>query len=83
MGKHWPQVEKKATLTSEARIVEAAGAFCSVEKRGEVEAFFKTHPVPSSERTLAKALEAIDGCVQMRAMGEPELRVWLDHHSAE
>ena len=83
VGKHWAQVEKKATLTSEARIVEAAGAFCSVEKRGEVEAFFKTHRVPSSERTLAKALEAIDGCVQLRATGEPQLHVWLDHHSTE
>jgi len=75
---HWSEIQRKATANSGARIVEAAGAFCSVEKRDAVTSFFAAHAVPGSERTLAKALESINDCVQLRAAQEPELRRWLD-----
>ena len=61
-----------------ARIVEAAGSFCSVEKRDQVASFFREHPVVESQRTLAKTLDGIDGCVALRASQEPQLRRWLD-----
>jgi aminopeptidase N/puromycin-sensitive aminopeptidase len=58
--------------------VEATGAFCSVAKRDEVANFFARHPVQSAERTLATAIDSINGCVQLRVQQEPELRSWLD-----
>ena len=33
---HWEEIERKSTAGSGARIVEATGAFCSVEKREQV-----------------------------------------------
>jgi hypothetical protein len=52
---HWAEIERKATVNSGARIVEATGAFCTVERRDEVASFFAAHPVSSAERTLAKS----------------------------
>jgi aminopeptidase N/puromycin-sensitive aminopeptidase len=78
---HWAEIAKKSTENSGARIVEATGAFCTVERRNEVESFFAAHPVDSAERTLAKAIDSIDDCVHLRAAQEPGLRQWLDAHA--
>ncbi len=75
---HWAEIAKKSTPGSGARIVESAGAFCSVQKRDEVSSFFAEHAVVSSQRTLAKAVESINECISLRAAQEPELRHWLD-----
>jgi aminopeptidase N/puromycin-sensitive aminopeptidase len=80
---HWAEIERKATENSGARIVVAAGAFCSVEKRDEVTSFFAAHPVASAERTLAKSIDSINDCVALRAAQEPELRQWLDAHGGQ
>jgi aminopeptidase N/puromycin-sensitive aminopeptidase len=78
---HWAEIERKSTVNSGARIVEAAGSFCTVERRDELESFFAAHPVESSERTLAKSIDSINDCIHLRAAQEPELRQWLDAHA--
>ena len=80
---HWAEIERKSTENSGARIVEAAGAFCTASRRDEVASFFAAHPVESSERALKKTLDSIDGCIRLRAAQEPELRKWLDAHGQE
>jgi aminopeptidase N/puromycin-sensitive aminopeptidase len=77
---HWAAIERKATESSGMRIVEAAGAFCTVGRRDEVAGFFAAHPVEGSERTLAKSIDNINDCIHLRATQEPELRIWLDAH---
>jgi aminopeptidase N len=77
---HWVDMQRKATENSGARVVEAAGEFCSVQRRDEVASFFAAHPAEASERTLAKSLDRIHDCVNLRAEQEPELRKWLDTH---
>jgi len=78
---HWAEIERKSTLNSGARIVEAAGTFCAVERRDEVASFFAGHPVASSERTLARTIDSINDCIHLRATQEPELRQWLEAHA--
>jgi aminopeptidase N len=78
---HWAEIQRKSTPGSGARIVEAAGAFCTAEKRAAVTSFFAAHPVESSERTLKKAVDSINSCIQVRAAQEPALRHWLDGHA--
>jgi aminopeptidase N/puromycin-sensitive aminopeptidase len=78
---HWTAIERKATVNSGARIVEAAGAFCSIARRDEVATFFAAHPVTSAERTLQKSIDSINDCVHLRAAQQPELRKWLDLHA--
>jgi aminopeptidase N/puromycin-sensitive aminopeptidase len=78
---HWPEIERKKTETSDARIVEAAGAFCTAEKRDEVASFFAAHPPEASARTLVKSIDMINDCIRLRASQAPELRRWLDLQS--
>jgi aminopeptidase N/puromycin-sensitive aminopeptidase len=77
---NWAAIAKKATPSSGAHIVEAAGAFCTVERRDDVAEFFAAHPVANSARTLAKTMDSIGDCVDLRAAQEPALRRWLDAH---
>jgi aminopeptidase N/puromycin-sensitive aminopeptidase len=75
--RHWDKVHAQFTTNSGSRVVKAAGTFCSVNKRDEVASFFATHKVDAAERTLAKALDSISDCVQLREKQEPNLREWL------
>jgi puromycin-sensitive aminopeptidase len=59
------------------RIAGAVGAFCTREKRAEVEQFFKEHPVPPAERTLRQAFERIDSCVAVKTRQAPAVSSWL------
>jgi aminopeptidase N/puromycin-sensitive aminopeptidase len=77
---HWDAIERKATEDSGERIVEAAGAFCTAERRDEVASFFAAHPVDGANRALAKSLDSINDCIHLRAKQEPELRAWLAAH---
>ncbi|HEY2400702.1 MAG TPA: ERAP1-like C-terminal domain-containing protein, partial [Steroidobacteraceae bacterium] len=77
---HWPEIQKKSTVSSGTRIVEAAGTFCTVEKRDSVAEFFGAHPAEGSGRALSRALDSINDCIHLRAAQEPELRRWLDTH---
>jgi aminopeptidase N/puromycin-sensitive aminopeptidase len=74
---NWSKVHAQLTTNSGARIVSAAGNFCSAEKHDEVAGFFATHKVDAAERTLAKALDNISDCVQLRAEQQPALHQWL------
>jgi aminopeptidase N/puromycin-sensitive aminopeptidase len=78
---HWAEIERKATANSRVRIVEATGSFCTVKLRDEVTSFFATHPVASTERTLAKSIDSIDDCVNLHVAQEPKLLQWLDKHA--
>ena len=74
---NWDKVNAQLTTASGARIVGAAGAFCTVEKRKEVASFFATHKVNAADRTLTQALDNINDCVRFRAAQQPNLQQWL------
>jgi len=74
---HWDKVHAQFTTNSGVRVVNATGSFCTVEKRDEVASFFATHKVDAAERTLAKAIDSINDCIQLRANQQPSLHQWL------
>ncbi len=78
---HWPEILRKATSSSGARIVAAAGSFCTVERRDEVANFFRSHDAGTSPRALRQSLDRIDECIHLRAAQEPALRSWLQQKS--
>jgi aminopeptidase N/puromycin-sensitive aminopeptidase len=80
---HWDKVHAQFTTNSGVRVVAAAGSFCTVRGRDEVTAFFSTHPVDASARTLAKSIDSINACIQLRAAQEPSLHSWLDSNSIQ
>jgi aminopeptidase N len=81
MQKNWDKVQAQLTISSGASVVSATGSFCSVRQRDEVVNFFATHKVESSERTLAKAVDSIDDCIQLRSAQEPDFHRWLEHQA--
>jgi len=59
-------------------VVRATGFFCTVQRRDEVTSFFATHKVDASERTLAKAVDSINDCIQLRSTQEADFHRWLE-----
>jgi aminopeptidase N len=77
MQKNWDKVHAQLTVSSGAEVVRATGNFCTVRQRDEVIDFFATHKIEASERTLAKAVDSINDCIQLRSSQEPDFHTWL------
>jgi aminopeptidase N/puromycin-sensitive aminopeptidase len=77
MQNNWEKVHAQLTVSSGAEVVRATGNFCTVRRRDEVIDFFATHKIEATERTLAKAVDSINDCIQLRSSQEPDLRAWL------
>jgi aminopeptidase N len=78
MQKNWDKVHAQLTVSSGAEVVRATGNFCTVRQRDEVTHFFATHKVEAAERTLAKAVDSINDCIQLRSSQEADLHRWLE-----
>jgi aminopeptidase N len=76
--KNWDKVHAQLTVSSGAEVVRATGNFCTVRRRDEVTNFFATHKIEASERTLAKAVDSINDCIQLRSSQEVDLHKWLE-----
>jgi aminopeptidase N/puromycin-sensitive aminopeptidase len=74
---NWEKVQAQFTTEMGAVLVGSTRSFCSAEGRTGVEQFFSTHKVASSDKALKHALERIDGCIELRALQEPNLKQWL------
>jgi aminopeptidase N len=74
---HWDQVQAQFTANMGATLVGSTEAFCSQSDRDSVERFFAIHKVAASDQALKHALEHINGCIELRALQEPELKTWL------
>jgi aminopeptidase N/puromycin-sensitive aminopeptidase len=77
MQKNWDKVHAQLTVSSGAEVVRATGNFCTAARRDEVINFFATHKIEASERTLAKAVDSINDCIQLRSSQEPDFKIWL------
>ena len=73
----WDKVQAQFTTSMGAMVVGATGNFCSADDRDNVKKFFSTHKVAASNMALRHALEHIDGCIELRALQEPNLKQWL------
>ena len=74
---HWETVRTLLTPELGGYLVGSAGSFCSAEARDDVNAFFTAHKVPSADRTLRHSIESINGCIELRALQEPNLQRWI------
>jgi aminopeptidase N len=75
--KNWDKVHAQLTVSSGAEVVRATGNFCTVRQRDEVIDFFATHKIEASQRTLAKAVDSINDCIQLRSSQETDFHTWL------
>jgi len=74
---HWDHVQAQLTTQSGGFLVDSTSGFCSADARDEVKAFFSTHKVAASDLALQHVIEHIDGCIELRALQEPNLKQWL------
>jgi aminopeptidase N len=78
---NWDKVKAQMTTGSGASLVGAAGTVCTVDAREQYSTFFAGHPVPSSEKSLERAKNRINDCIDFRAAQESNLKAWLEKHS--
>lgn len=76
--KNWDKVHAQLTVSSGADVVRSTGFFCTVRQRDEVIDFFATHKVEAAERALAKAVDSINDCIQLRSTQEADFHRWLE-----
>jgi aminopeptidase N len=76
--KNWDKVHAQLTVASGADVVRAMGFFCTLRQRDEVINFFATHKVEAAERSLAKAVDSINDCIQLRSTQESDFHRWLE-----
>jgi aminopeptidase N len=74
---NWDKVQAQLTTELGGYLVGSTGSFCTAADRDDVKQFFSTHKVPASAQALKHALERIDGCIELRALQEPNLKQWL------
>jgi aminopeptidase N/puromycin-sensitive aminopeptidase len=74
---NWDKVTGQLTKWSLGAIAGATGSFCSAESRDQVKAFFAAHAVKGSERSLSRAVDQINDCIELRANQEGNLKEWL------
>ncbi len=75
---HWDQVHAQLTTAMGGILVEYSGTFCSADERDDVENFYKTHPVEAADVSLKRAVERMNGCIQLRSAQEANLKEWLE-----
>lgn len=74
---NWDKVQAQLTTSMGAYLVGATGSFCSAEARDQVESFFSTHKVAASERSLTRAKNQINDCIELRSAQGPKLQEWM------
>lgn len=79
---NWSELQKKFTPWGGASLVASTGSLCDAKQREDVQQFFAKHPVEASERSLSKALEKIDMCVEMRSLQTRNFATWLSGATA-
>jgi aminopeptidase N/puromycin-sensitive aminopeptidase len=74
---HWDKIRPQLTPEMGGGLVSATSSFCTAAERDDVEKFFASHPVPSADRSLKRAVESIDSCIEFRQLQGPNLKAWL------
>lgn len=74
---NWPKVDAQFTPLTGATLVNAAGSFCSAERRAAVTSFFEQHKAPASTTALERAQSYIDDCIEFRARQRTNMDQWL------
>jgi aminopeptidase N len=80
---HWPDVEKKITMSSGGDIIGAMRSACDTATRDDVQQFFTEHKIPSAERTLRQTVERINACISYRHQQQGNFTAWLDQHPGD
>jgi aminopeptidase N/puromycin-sensitive aminopeptidase len=63
---HWEMLNQKIP-TAIGAITGSTSTFCDAAMKADVQAFFATHPAGAGERSLKRALDAIDTCIAFKA----------------
>src|SRR5258706_9529141 len=62
---HWDMLNQKIP-TAIGAITGSTATFCDSASKADVQSFFATHPPGAGERSLKRAMEAIDTCIAFK-----------------
>jgi aminopeptidase N len=74
---NWADIEKQVPERMRGTFINGAAADCTEERRKDIEAFFKEHPIPSAARGLTQTLERMNSCLELRRLQSDNLHDWL------
>lgn len=74
---NWEKLKARFPMNMLPHLVGSASSFSTTDKEADLKAFFKTHPVPAGQRTVAKLLERVSINVNFRKNTESALKDWL------
>jgi aminopeptidase N len=75
----WPRLtEKLGTFQGIPDIISATGSFCTASRATDMKAFFASHPVPSSQRTIQQQIEKVESCAVLDSRQSASLTAWLN-----
>eukprot|EP01104_Vermistella_antarctica_P014067 TRINITY_DN4366_c0_g2_i1.p1 TRINITY_DN4366_c0_g2~~TRINITY_DN4366_c0_g2_i1.p1 ORF type:complete len:905 (-),score=311.21 TRINITY_DN4366_c0_g2_i1:47-2638(-) len=80
---NWTKLEKRFAdgFLLFGRIIQyTTQTFSSLEKADEIEAFFKTHPVPAAERTIKQSLETVRSNAKWLNNNRDAVATWLNEN---
>src|SRR5579875_940091 len=75
---HWEQVHAQLTTSMGQILVEYSGSFCSASERDDVQSFYTAHPVEAADVSLKRAVERMNGCIELRSVQGGNLKQWLE-----
>jgi aminopeptidase N/puromycin-sensitive aminopeptidase len=75
---HWETIQTLLTPEMGNGLVYSTSRFCSAQDRDSVKQFFAEHKVAAADHALKHSIESIDGCIELRALQEPNLKQWLE-----
>jgi hypothetical protein len=74
----WPALTAKLDpFESLPGLAQSMSAFCSSTRADEMEAFFRAHPVPTSQLQLQQQIEAVRSCAELDVRERGTLKRWL------
>ena len=74
---NWDKVHAQLAIGMGPYFLRYLGNFCSVEERDNVETFFAAHKLPESNVSLKRAIEGINGCIELRNLQQSSLDQWI------
>jgi aminopeptidase N len=74
---NWDTLKNKLATYDRAEAIFLGTAFCSEQKRDEVQKFFGSQNIPGGERPMKQMLEAVDRCIRIKNQQQPNLDSWL------
>lgn len=77
LKKHWDALAEATVSFGGRGSISGLASFCTEKDKNDVKQFFSTHRAPGAERALQQSLDAMDNCMEFKALQQDNMEKWL------